>query len=280
MTSPISENPYEAPRSQEFGTGEEHGDVPGSFAGKLAMAFRLYVGNFPLIALVVLTVWVPSNTLLELALSGNQELNDFLSVARFNNLIDSVLGPIVSGAVIGALAERVDGRGLGYRAAMVVGLRNWGRLFAARFFAGLLVLLGLIAFVVPGVFLAVRYSLIDQVVVLEGANSSESRARSADLVRGQGVHVIAAAVLIFALTMAASFGMAVLVESASLEGNLAVAVVIDCASDLIAALLICVFFVLYFDGRKRKLLETTPFRTATTLPSFLTTEPLPPGAER
>ena len=64
---------------------------------------------------------------------------------------------------------------------------------AALIFAGLLaafgVVVGLILFIVPGLYLLVRWSVIAPVIVLEHRHTGESFTRSSELVRGHGWRV-------------------------------------------------------------------------------------------
>ena len=87
----------------------------------------------------------------------------------------------------GAMLRAAGGATSTAGAAAGIGLRNWGRVFGTRFFTGLIILLGLILLVVPGIVLAVRYCLIDEVVVLEGVGGGDARERSRALVRGRAI---------------------------------------------------------------------------------------------
>jgi hypothetical protein len=270
MSPDAQENPYEAPASEVFAPAEGPIDAPTTFGGKLAQGFQLFFGNFPLIAGVVLTVWFPANLLIELAFFGREDTSDAMARMQLNNVAEVLLGPIVNGALIGLLAQRMNGRKVGYGAAMGVGLRNWGRVFAARFFASLLIIVGLIALIVPGIILAVRYALIDEVVVLEGVAGPEVRARSTELVRGQGWQIVFTTVLLFATLIAVAACTGFLMATVPSFENLAGAVVADCVPDLVGALFTCVYFLIYWDARRRKPAAADP---------FLAAEPLSPAAE-
>jgi uncharacterized membrane protein YvlD (DUF360 family) len=56
-------------------------------------------------------------------------------------------------------------------------------LLAASIITGILVVLGLIALVIPGIILAIMFSLVYPVIILEGTGISESLSRSRDLVK-------------------------------------------------------------------------------------------------
>jgi len=111
-------------------------------------------------------------------------------------LVEIFFGPIYGAAIVVVLANRMSGRATEFGHAIRTGVDQWARLFAARLVANFLILLGLFAFIVPGIILAVRYSLIDAVVVLEGASVAESRNRSSALVHGRGMKIFQAGLLL------------------------------------------------------------------------------------
>ena len=68
-------------------------------------------------------------------------------------------------------------------------------LFAARLVAGIFIAIGLIALIIPGVVLALRYSLLGAVVIVEGKGPSESRVRSTELTAGRRSQILGAMIL-------------------------------------------------------------------------------------
>ena len=157
---------------------------------KLGEAISLLIRHFGLIAAVVLTVWLPGNLLIGyinfFLPAPENELNAF----RAAMFIEGIFGPIYIGAMIHALWQIKQEEAVGYGEALRVGFQNWGRLFAARFIAGIFILLGLIAFIVPGVVLTLRYAFLDSVVVLEEAGSDEARRRSTRLTEGLKLQIL------------------------------------------------------------------------------------------
>ena len=125
--------------------------------GKLSEAARLLAGNLPLIAAILLTVWLPGNLLLSYLAFFGPGPDSTVSVMRATMYIEGIFGPLYLGAMVYALWEIKQGRSVGYGEAIRVGIRNWGRLFAARFVASIQIMLGLIAFIIPGVVLAFTF---------------------------------------------------------------------------------------------------------------------------
>ena len=151
---------------------------------KFIEAFRLLCQNFRLFAAIIFTVWVPGNLLINFMSYNLPEVSESF-LMRLPMMIETVFGPLYFGALVYALYQIKSGNPVSYREAMSIGLQKWGSLFLARFVAGFLTMLGLIAFIVPGLMLAVRYSLLDAAVIVEGKGVRDSRARSTELTKGR-----------------------------------------------------------------------------------------------
>ena len=132
---------------------------------------------------------------------------------------------------------------------MGVGLTRGGRLLKAWVVSGALVLLGLVAGVVPGIVLMVRWAVLDAVVVLEDLPVMAALGRSAALTAGRRWPILATGLACFAV-----YGLvAVLLYwpvglADRLDGPL-VGAALDGAFDLLFALGSVVFFVFYREAR-------------------------------
>jgi hypothetical protein len=245
------ENPYAPPRSS-LGDGRSQPPIPASFGGKMVMAFRLLFGQLPLFAALVLTIWVPGHLLIDMAVAGNPNQADTLVVLQLGQLIELVFGPIYAAGIITALAARMSGEKMSYLEAMRAGLHHWGRLFGARLVAGLFVFLGLIALIIPGLILATRFMLIDEVVVLEGAGAWKSRQRSTQLTWGKALQIFRAWVVSIALMVTFSLSLAKLVDLAGLQNHSLVADACDCLSSVFAVFFNCLLFLYYWEARQQE----------------------------
>jgi hypothetical protein len=96
-----------------------------------------------------------------------------------------VVGPIITAICIYALREVAAGARPAAGQVLVAGFEAFTPLFAAVVLAAAGVLLGLILFIVPGVFLAVRWYFVPQAVVIEGARGAGALSRSGQLVQGR-----------------------------------------------------------------------------------------------
>lgn len=142
-----------------------------------------------LLGRLALAVSLP--TALATLLAGSGELSVQLSA------LFTVLNPISGSALLYALSEISGGREPTWRESIGIGLRSWHRFVAARFCANLLIGLGLLCCVVPGVLLLIRYALLEQVVAFEGAGIRDARRRSFTLARGLSGQIVGVAVVVF-----------------------------------------------------------------------------------
>jgi len=218
----------------------------------MVMAFRLLLGQLPLFAALVLTIWVPGHLLIDMAVAGKPNQADSLTALQLGNLVEIVFGPIYSAGIITALAAQMAGEKTSYVEAMRAGLHHWGRLFGARIVAGLLVGLGIVALIVPGLVLAVRYSLIDEVVVLEGAGARVARQRSSQLTWGKGLLIFRAGVVSIALIMTFSISLAKLLDLAGLQNQVLAADACDCLISVFAVFFSCLLFLYYWEARQQE----------------------------
>jgi hypothetical protein len=122
----------------------------------------------------------------------------------------SILGVFwLQGALVEAVADIRDGR-----ADMSLS-ETFGRarpklwtIVGAGILASIAITIGLILFIIPGLFLLTIWCLIVPVIVLEGAGVGESFGRSRELVRGNGWNVFGLIVLTFLILLAATIVLA------------------------------------------------------------------------
>ncbi len=247
------DNPYAPPReSQRDGRGRP--PVTPGFGGKMVMAFRLLLGQLPLFAALVLTIWVPGHLLIDMALASNPNQADSQTMLELGLLVEIVFGPIYGAGIIHALAARMAREKTSYPEALRAGLHHWGRLFGARFVAGFSVMLGCFAFMIPGLILAARYMLIDEVVVLEGAGARDARRRSAQLTRGKTLRMIRAWFVSVALILTFSFSLANLLALTGMQTHPLVSAACDCLISVFSVFFNCLLFVYYWEARHQELI--------------------------
>lgn len=233
---------------------------------KISESVRLLIKHWGLFSLIVLTVWLPGTVAIKYfsfyVYPAAGELETIAREVRLSNSFEAIAGPIYIGALIYALSELKQGHSVTYPQAISFGVRRWGRLFAARFWVGLLVLLGLVCFVVPGIVLALQFALIDSVATLERVNSTVARKRSYTLTRGKRWQILGAVVLtIVGVLITLSLIAVVLYLPVTLAGqtdNFWVAIVYDCIASVLLSILTILLFLFYWEARSQEQQDTLP----------------------
>ena len=221
-------------------------------------AIYLIKQNFGLFTAIILTVWLPGNLVVNHVAYNVTGVSD-LGFLKMTMWIEVIFGPIYIGALVYAVFQIKSGRAVTYKEAMGVGLKNWGTLFAARFVAGLLMGLGFIAFIIPGVILAIRYSLLDAAVIIEGKGSSQSRARSIELTTGRRQQIFWSALLFFIFFFGLAFVIYLPLGFFEWLNIMPVEVALDCILDITYAILQVVIFLFYWEANQQQLnAEPTP----------------------
>jgi hypothetical protein len=140
---------------------------------------------------------------------ANAAADDSLAAGILWGLVAAVVGVVgyfwVQGAMVEVVRDVRDGRadrGVGetYRAVQP----RLPALIVAGILAGLGIGIGLLLFVVPGLFLLTIWSMIVAVIVIEGRSAGESFGRSREIVRGHGWKVFGLIVVTFLLVAIAS----------------------------------------------------------------------------
>lgn len=96
-----------------------------------------------------------------------------------------VIGPLITAMCIHALRSIAGGEGTAIGRSIRDGFEVFAPLFAAMLLAALGVALGLVALVLPGVYLAVRWFFVPQAVVVEGQRGMGPLVRSGQLTQGR-----------------------------------------------------------------------------------------------
>jgi hypothetical protein len=218
---------------------------------------RLLAGNLVLLGGIVFTVSIPVSVVGIVVGSDVFGPGGGMRAFQVSTVMDALLAPIATGALIHAVAVlRRSGRAT-YGDAMRVGLGNAGRLFKANVITGALILGALLAGIVPGLLLAVRWALVDPVVVLEGVGWRGAVRRSADLTRGRRWVVARALIVCLACMGLASLGSGAL-EAVPPFHVFPLRVALDGTVDVVEALTDVVMVLFYCDFRVREVTTAAP----------------------
>ena len=222
---------------------------------KFGEAIDLLFTNNILLSSIILTVWLPGNLLVGYLTYNVFGQGEILRQLRITMMFENIFGPIYIGAMVYALSRIKQGQPPTYSEAILVGLRNWGRLFIAHLIAGVLILLGFIVLVVPGIMLLVRYALLDPAVILEGAAPGEARRRSTELTSGIRWQIFGAGLLFLVGFTVLSILIYLPVEFFPELDTMATNVVLDCVLDVAFAAIQIVMFLYYWERAGEKRLE-------------------------
>lgn len=122
--------------------------------------------QLPFIAVLMLVQHTVIGTIEE----GTNLQNDLFLLTA----MDLLFVPIYLGATIFYMQSIVDSRAITTLQAWGWGLQNWGRLFFTFLLSALAISMGLMLLVVPGLYIAVRLGLANQVCLLERKSPIEA----------------------------------------------------------------------------------------------------------
>jgi hypothetical protein len=153
-------------------------------------AWAVFAGHAGLFVLLSAAVAIPAELIVEGI--GQEKLTSGYdsSPSATDQVVPAIVGvlvvsPIVTAICIYALRDIAGGQRPAAGEVLVAGFEAFTPLFAAVVLAAVGVVLGFILFIVPGIFLLVRWYFVPQVVVIEGARGSGALSRSFQLVQGR-----------------------------------------------------------------------------------------------
>lgn len=160
-------------------------DVAALFRDSLGVYFRHLWLFIALSAAVVIPVEVIVEGIGMEMLTSEYDSSPSLAEAAVPTVVQFlVISPIVTAICIYALGAISGGERPRAGQVLVAGFEAFTPLFAAVLLAAIGIAVGLLALIVPGVFLAVRWYFVPQAVVIEGARGANALRRSGDLVQG------------------------------------------------------------------------------------------------
>ena len=189
--------------NQTIGQGGEMAALPPRGIGELlSAALQLYRRHWRTLMAIAAVVVVPL-TLLQYGIghwvrSHGQQLHDQAEVstsfwaAASASLLAALVGlllyQVLTGAITRTIATEVAGQDLGVEQSYRFGFARLGPILVVTILVGLATLLGLIVFIIPGIYIGVRLAVSIQALVVEGKRGTEAMRRSWDLVGGHWWH--------------------------------------------------------------------------------------------
>ena len=236
---------------------------PLSVGEILDTSFTLYRRHFGALATVaVVCTGVPLVLRLFLEAGGGLFTNVSLSLLYLLSLV--VLNLVATGATVFIVSESYLGRPLSAREALGRATPYMGRILVSSLLMALVVGLGFLLLIVPGVMLGVGLALAIPAVVLEpGTSASGALSRSWELTRGSRWRIFGLGVTLLVLlyvplaAITGLFAIAMPQGPGAVFGPASVATVVALAIGglvqmFIYPLFYCVLTVTYYDLRVRK----------------------------
>jgi hypothetical protein len=167
----------------------------------LSTAFQLYRRYWRTLVAIAAVVVVPL-TLLQYVIGhwvrthgqqmqGQVVSTSFWAVASASllaALVGLLLYQVLTGAITRNIAAEVAGQELDVEQSYRFGLARLGPILVVSILVGLATLLGLIVFIIPGIYIGVRLAVSIQALVVEGKRGTEAMRRSWYLVGGHWWH--------------------------------------------------------------------------------------------
>ena len=160
-------------------------DLTALFRDALAVYFGSFGAFFALAAVVVVPFHlIVSGVGLEQLTAGYDPTPSAAELAAPGLLNLLVVTPLVTAICIHALHSLAAGETAQPRRSLVEGFDAFSRIFLAVALAVAGVAVGMLVFIVPGVYLFFRWYFVPQAVVIEGARGPAALTRSSSVTRG------------------------------------------------------------------------------------------------
>jgi hypothetical protein len=189
--------------NETIGQGGEMAALPPRGIGEiLSTALQLYRRYWRTLMAIAAVVVVPL-TLVQYGIghwvrSHGQQMDGQVAVSTSfwavasASLLAALVGLLVyqvlTGAITRNIAAEVAGQDLGVEQSYRFGFARLGPILVVSILVGLATVLGLIVFIIPGIYIGVRLAVSIQALVVEDKRGTEAMRRSWDLVGGHWWH--------------------------------------------------------------------------------------------
>ena len=198
--------------------GGPQGSIPPKTVGDiLSAAFNIYKANASQLILVVAVVVIPLSLIAAL-FSGvvfaperirvtdaggvvvldyaGRSLGIALLLGAIGALIAVLISAILQAAILRAATQATIGDPVDVEASYRYGLKRFGSVILVSLLVGLIVAVGFLLLVVPGIIFLVFLSLSIPVLIVEGRRGTEAMGRSWNLVKGHFWHALGVIVVV------------------------------------------------------------------------------------
>lgn len=173
----------------------------------LDVSFRVFRDNFVKMITISVALQVPYYALLYLYGMSLADTSRPVGEVDYFAMLLGMLGgliiqPLANGASTKLIAERYRGRQISVGASFASALRLLPGFLGAVLLSGLFIGLGTLLLIIPGIILAVKFSLIAPATIVERRGGTTAMSRSSELVKGNGWMIFALFIVMYAMTMA------------------------------------------------------------------------------
>jgi hypothetical protein len=160
-----------------------------------------------------------------------------------------IIVPLTNGALTIAVADRILAGNAGWREVWMLLFSRVGKLLSAAIPAGLLIALGFVCLVIPGLVLVLLFAFVSPVVLVEGLSGRAALRRSVELVRADWLRVALMLIVLAALQMAAKFVAHLLIPSTAIFFE---SLLTDLLTMVLLPIPVLGVVLLYFDIRRKR----------------------------
>ncbi len=155
----------------------------------LSVSKDIYLKNFKAVLFIVLIVYLPLNTVLNLVGGNLETLDQINSYTSVSQILEGLLGVIASMGLIIMTEKYILAKDDLYEAdwqeALKSGLSRWTSCIGTNILAGLIIFGLTLLLVVPGIIWSIYYGFVMQVVVLKNMGGKDALDYSKAMVKGQ-----------------------------------------------------------------------------------------------
>ena len=219
--------------------------------GEILTTVGSLYATHPLPFLTLSLLVVAPYELIVLAIASTAPLQQSSSVTTAVVLLlvgFALVGPLVSALYVHALVAIGERRKPTIRSVGPRALRVLPVVAAAQIIAGIAIGLGLLLFIIPGVFLVLRFAVVAQVASLEGTDWPTALRRSGALTRRNYLRVLVLLICVYGFNIALTQVGIQLVGNASTAVTVVLGIAVATITQSFQALCSA---VLYFDLRSR-----------------------------
>lgn len=230
-----------------------------SFAETWKEGLLLYSRNFPALIVIAVVSVIPAlfflggNTLDALTMKDSTDLRAFFRVMAWF-VFSIAIGATAAGVMVGLMYSKIKETYKGFFSYMREILPLVGIILMLSFVIAFAVMLGMMAFMLPGVYAALCFSLAVEIMAIEKTGIAESLKRSFNLTNGKKAEVLLYSLIFVFINLGLERGIAGLM---SLSGNMEWGIDPRVISLLLSQILVAplgaaVFMQIYFNYRVEK----------------------------